>query len=130
MILGTFSDSEEKNNTHTHTQFPKILAFNLKRVFLHTFSFTMYLGTFPVIQFVSATRGVGGRELVSKVTTDSKVPSLGGWGAHPGGDPPGNADLPAVGGKVRSPFSTKCLEIFPSDKGAGFWGSRHKGQQN
>lgn len=75
MILVTFSYWDKKI-THIQTQLPKILAFNLKLIFFHTFSFTTYLGTFPCYSVVSATRGVDGRELVSKVTTDRTVPRL------------------------------------------------------
>lgn len=93
---------ERKKITHIHTQLLKILAFNLKLVFFHTFSFTIYLGTFPVIRFVSVPSGVDGKELVSKVTTHRKVPSLGGWSAHLAGDPADNAKLVSVGVKVRA----------------------------
>lgn len=75
-----------------------------------------------VIQFVSATRGVDGRELVSKVTIDRTVPRLGGWGAHLRGDTSDNADLLSVGVKERSPFSSECLEILKSKEQATFWG--------
>ena len=40
-----------------------------------------------VIQFVSATRGVDGRERVSKVTTGRTVPHLGGLSAYLSGAP-------------------------------------------
>lgn len=84
--------------------------------------FLIYLGTFPVIQFVSDTKGVDGRELVSKVTTDKKVTSLGDSSAYLGGDLSDNSDLPSVGIKVVSPFSRKCLEILKSYEGTNFWG--------
>lgn len=82
----------------------------------------MYLGTFPVIQFVSDTQGVDGRALVSKVTTDRKVTSLGDSSAYLGGDLSDNTDLRSVGAKVGGPFSRKCLEILRSHEGANFWG--------
>ena len=70
---------------------------------------------------MSDTKGVEGRELVSKVTTDRELLGLESWSAHLEGDTIDNADINSVIVKVRSLFSMKYLEILKSDKGANFW---------
>lgn len=57
---GNFFLFIRKKITHIYTHHPKMLAFNLKPVFFHTF-FLIYLGTFPVIQFVSDSKGADAR---------------------------------------------------------------------
>lgn len=76
--LGNFflMRKEKHKHTHTHPTFQNI-SLQSKTGF-HTFFLTIYLGTFTAIQFVSATRVVM-VELVSKGTTDKKVPNSEGW---------------------------------------------------
>lgn len=67
LIPGTFYWG--RGIKHIHTRLPKILAFDLKLVFFHTFSFSTYLGTFALFSCLSDS-GCRGGALVSKVTAD------------------------------------------------------------
>lgn len=110
----------KKNNTHTHPTSKNIslqskIGF-LSHIFLYNLSWHL-----PCYSIVSDTKGVEGRELVSKVTTDRELLGLESWSAHLEGDTIDNADINSVIVKVRSLFSMKYLEILKSDKGANFW---------